>query len=365
MPKSERKIGLDILRIFSMLGIIGLHLIGQGGLLANLSLNDSRFFIILFVYVICYLSVDIFGILSGFFSWKKNIVNYSRIFELIFITFFYSVIVTVIFYFFNLYGYRTAGFKEIIVSLFPILINEYWYVTCYVFLFFLIPYLNYLLHKLDKKNVKNLLIILFILLSLLPNVFFQVDFFRVLNGYSPVWLVYCYLLGGYIGKYGLKIKSLYKCLFYFFICIVCAFLLNIIVRIVTFKVYGQVFHDSWFINYISPFILIGSILSVFIFSKINFNNFKFTKFIPFLSTCSFAVYVIHTNYLVYNFFIKNIMLFSIKHNIVYILISFFAILFIVYFVCSIIEYFRIKIFELLKINFLIKLIGKKVNNFLN
>lgn len=365
MKSVERRIGLDILRILAMLGIIGLHLIGRGGVLGNLNLMNYRTFIMVFIYVICFFSVDVFGMLSGYLSWRKKRINYSRIVELIFVTFFYSVVLTLIFYIFNLYGFRSFEIKEFINSLFPPIIGRYWYITNYVFVFFLMPYLNFIVEKLEQKSLKNMLIVIFIMLSIIPNIFFQVDFFKAVNGYSALWLLYCYLLGAYLGKYGFSDKLYKKRILILISCIFSAYICNMLVRIITFKMYNEVLYDSWFINYISPFIVIASLVLVSLFSEIKFKNHKFDKLITSLSICSFAVYIIHSHYLVYDYFLLDIMKFSLSRNVV-IIVSYFILFGLgIYFVCSIIDFLRAKFFKMFKIDCLINKIGGKLNNLLN
>ncbi|MGM9850115.1 MAG: acyltransferase family protein [Bacilli bacterium] len=365
MEKKERMIGLDILRIASMLGIIGLHLIGQGGVLNNLNLMNYRTFVILFIYAICYLSVDVFGILSGYLSWKKKKINYTRIVELIIITFFHCFIITFIFYYFNLYDFKTLGLKEIINSIFPALIGRNWYITSYIFVFFMMPYSNHLIEKLEQKSMKNMLITLFIMLCIIPNIFWQTDFFKASNGYSPLWLLYCYLLGGYLGKYRLSKKINKKRITIVTSCIILAYVSNILVRIITFKIYGQVLYESWFINYVSPFNVIASLLLIPIFSNIKINNISLNKLIVFLSVSSFAVYIIHCHYLVYDYFLLNIMKFCIERNVIVIVLYFVLFGLAIYSVCSIIDFLRVKIFKIFKIDNLVNKIGKKLNDLLN
>lgn len=365
MWKKNRMIGLDILRILSMFGIIGLHLIGQGGILNNINLMNYRTFIILFIYVICYLSVDTFGILSGFLSWNKKKINYSRIVELIIVVFFYCTIITLVFYCFNLYGFKSFEFKELINSIFPALIGRNWYITCYVFVFFMMPYSNFLIVKMEQKKMKNMLIILFVMLSIIPNIFWQTDFFKILDGYSSLWLLYCYMLGGYLGKYGLSEKLYKNKAIIIIFCIIFAYIFNLLVRIITFKIYGRVLYESWFINYVSPFNVIASMLLIPLFLNIKINNNILNKFIVFLSITSFSVYIIHCHYLIYDYFILNIMKFCIDRNVVIIVLYFILFEVGIYIVCSVVDFLRIKFFKIFKINSLINWIGNKLNNLLN
>ena len=358
----DRRIGLDLLRILSMMGIVGLHLFGVGGVIENLNVMSYKNYIILFIYVILYFSVDIFGIMSGYLNYKKKDIKYNRIIELIFITFFYAGVISVILYVFNLCGFRELPKIEKIHSLFPALIGRNWYITCYIFVFFMMPYSNHLIDTLSQKKLKKLLIVVFILLSIIPNIFFQKDFFIVCSGYSAIWLLYCYLVGGYLGKYGLSEKIKKNRIWITLGCIIVAYVLNLTIRIGSYKIYGTVLHSTWFIDYVSPFNLLASLLIVSLFSDI---KQKSNKIIILVSSCTFAVYIIHAHYIIYDRVLNGIMKFTLPHNILYILGIFLIYLLIIYVACTIIEIIRIYVFKFLRINKLFDFIGNKIGKYLN
>lgn len=204
-----RNSGVDLLRILAMCGIIGLHVLNNGGVLENLNVGSFKYYIVLLFTCLCYTSVDIFGIITGWlYSERKSIKN-SRIIELWSVVLFYCLVIPSIFYIFNLYNIRRLGITEMIKSYFPILDGRYWYIVCYTFLFFIIPYINLFIDSLTKEKFKKFLVIVFILLSILPNICFLVDFFKINNGYSPFWLIYLYMLGAYIKKY-VDVKNIKK-----------------------------------------------------------------------------------------------------------------------------------------------------------
>ncbi len=363
----RRNISLDLLRILAMLGIVCLHLIENGGVLNIINMHSIRSYIILFIFVICFLSVNIFAILSGYLSWNKEKVKYKRIIELIFICLFFFIVITAIFYFFNLYNIQHLGKRIIINSLFPALIGRNWYITSYIFLFFLMPYLNFFINNISKDKFKKMLIVLFILISIIPNIFYLTDFFKVSNGYSPFWLIYCYFLGAYIGKYLNNNKISKKMIITLIGCVLGAFILNSIVRIVTPMIYGKLKYNLWFMNYISPFTVIASIIIVMIFTKINITlkNTFLKKFIYYLSISSFSVYAIHSHYLIYDFVLKDILLRYTYSNI-FILVGYIILgVIIIYLVCFLIDQVRKLLFKLLRIDILIDLIGNKLNKVLD
>ena len=249
----KRIVGLDILRFLSMFGIIGLHVINQGGLINNANVYSIKYYVILVLLVIFYTSVNLFGMLSGYLNIFKEKNKNSRIIELIVITIFYCIIITSIFYCINYKGVQSNGTKEFIYNLIPILDGRYWYLSSYIFLFFLIPYINTFCKSLNKKQFYKLLIILFILLTIIPNIL-ETDVFKIYNGYSPFWLLYCYLVGAYIRLYNIKINfpQLIKTLTLVFIV---TFLLNAISRYYIYYTLNRVVLITLFMSYVSPFIL--------------------------------------------------------------------------------------------------------------
>lgn len=84
---------------------------------------------------------------------------------------------------------------EYVKALIPVIDGRYWYPVSYILLFFLIPFLNVVINKLDKKDLECMIKILFIFFCI-TSVFGLYDFFKIYNRYSPVWLIYLYILGG-------------------------------------------------------------------------------------------------------------------------------------------------------------------------
>lgn len=361
----NRIIGLDVLRIFSMFGILGLHIIGNGGLLQNAKMTSFSYYIILMLYCIFYTSVDIFGILSGYLNVNKRNNKNNRIIELICILIFYCLIIPTVFYAFNIKNIRSIkDIKTIISNLFPILAGKYWYITCYSFLFFMIPYLNTFCKCIDKKTYKKLLLILFVLFTIIPNFLGMTDIFRILNGYSPFWLIFCYLLGGFIRIYNIDFdtKKIIKIVLILFIV---EFVINIIVRNVGFLIFGFVARADWFINYISPFTVTISLLLLLLFKKISIRNQMIIKTLVYLSNMSFSVYIIHCHKIVFDYILKDLFIPILNYN--FIIVSFVIALAIIliYMLCCLIDEFRKIIFKIFRIKVLIEKISYKLDRVLN
>lgn len=153
--------------------------------------------LIRFVYITSLVSVNVFGIITGWLNCDKKYYKWNRIIELLLTVLFWCVVITALL--FPILHNRLT-LNDFIIVLFSALKGRYWYITSYVFIFFLMPYLNRIVTSLDRNEFKKMLIILLILLSLLPT-FFKTDFFKSNGGMSPLWLMVCYFIGAYIKKY--------------------------------------------------------------------------------------------------------------------------------------------------------------------
>lgn len=361
--KKNRIIGLDILRILSMCGIVGLHIINKGGLINNANIHSIEYYVILSLLVLFYTSVDIFGILSGYLNVDKENIKTSRIIELISILVFWGGITTLVFYLFNISNVKAFGKIEMLKNTFTILAGCRWYIVCYILLFFMIPYINMFCKNIGKDNLKKFLITGFIFFCIIPNIFFMRDLFKLFNGYSPFWLIYCYMLGCYLRLYDINIDKL-KCIKYVILLFCCTFIMNSIIRNIGMVIFNKIILGDWFINYISPFTLIMSLLMVLLFTNVNINNDMLKKMVIYLSNASFSVYIIHGHRLIFEYVWSGFFKFLLNYNFVIILFTVPIITFVVYSMCCIIDLFRKLVFKLCRIDTFINFVGSKIDGYL-
>ncbi len=195
--QNEYNYGLDFLRVLSMLSIICLHIVNAGG-----GYTNSNSYIVNFVWTVFYViivsSVNVFAMLSGYLYVDKKVIRNRNIVNLLLTIAFYYIVITACYY----TGFAKAiNPKELLLGIFPPFFGKNWYWVCYLIMFFCIPYLNLFINNISKNTHQKLLMVLFVLLSIVPTLGFT-DFFKTSNGYSPWWLIYCYLIGGYIKKSG-------------------------------------------------------------------------------------------------------------------------------------------------------------------
>ena len=345
----KKNYSIEMLRFICMLGIIMIHVMNQGGII-NSDKNMFSNIIISFLFYLVIPSVNIFAMITGFLYIEKDGIKYKNLINLLLALIFYSIFITIIFYGLNLFGVRNMGMLRLLSSLLPPIVGRYWYITCYIFLFCMIPYINIFIKNINKYKYKKFLLLLFVLLCIIDN--FGNDLFKIESGYSPFWLVYCYMIGAFIKMYGINVKHS-RIIPYILIITFINILGNILSTIIKLP---QIL--TLIISYNSPFILIISILIFVLFLNI---SFKESVIIKFLSLTSFGVYLIHGNILIFDFILKNRFQFLLDYNIVICVVGIIVSSILIYIICSIIEYIRIKVFNLIGISKLSEQIGNKVD----
>ena len=151
----NREYGIDLLRFFATIGVLVLHIFGVyysneiNGLNSIINYNCASLLEIIFM---C--SVNIFGMITGYlYAERKNYKTISII-KLILTYLLYSFIITAVF--FLIFPESIASTKDLLQSLFPFLGSRLWYIKAYIFVFFMIPYLNLFISACDKKNFQTL-----------------------------------------------------------------------------------------------------------------------------------------------------------------------------------------------------------------
>ena len=151
----EKNVGIELLRIISMIMVVTLHCLGHGGVLGNtepLSVNNNMAWLL---EIASCGAVDLYALITGFVCVNAT-YHYGRIVELWIQVMLYSVIITLVF---NLPCDSFNSIKQILLSFFPVLRNQYWFFTSYVALFFFMPFLSTLAKALTKKDYQKFLIL--------------------------------------------------------------------------------------------------------------------------------------------------------------------------------------------------------------
>ena len=165
-------------------------------------------------------------------------------------------------------------------------------------MFLFIPILNQALNSLSKNQLRVILIGIVTATSLCHplTLLYWRDWFCLGDGYSPLWLMVLYLIGGYIRKYGLFNRIIthrtLKMFSMYFASISITWLYKFIVE-KYFKENSKILiHNKMFLHYQSITIVAAALFLFLTFEKINFPS-ALGKVIGFFAPLSFSVYLIH------------------------------------------------------------------------
>ncbi|MGL4862402.1 MAG: acyltransferase family protein [Cetobacterium sp.] len=179
--------------------------------------------------------------------------------------------------------------KYFLKSFFPILLSNYWFVTTFIVLFLLIPFLKILLKNIEKSMFQKLLLVLAILLIIPVNIGFgNVD-----------WFIFLFFISAYIKRYSFNlfdnnIKNLTISVIMYVIIFLSIILFNLLGR--KFSVFlGK---ELFFIGQSSPFILITSIFLFQFFKNLKIENKVINEIIKKIAITTFGIYLIHDNFIV-------------------------------------------------------------------
>lgn len=293
MNSKRRNVGLDVCRILSMIGIVLIHVVDVGGALGAGSKDYSiGYWTAEWVFICACCSVDIFAMMSGYLGINKSKNTCFRSLELIAIVLFYSVLITVLLLIFM--PAKITGIKDVIKGLLPPLVGRYWYITCFIPVMILQPFINKMLLCLSEKQHGMLSILQILLFSCLPSVI-PVDFFRFEGGYSFAWLLSLYTIGAYLGR--VKVDGKFKFLkkYAALIFLGTSFVLlfgNILVAHVVGK------NHNYMVCYTSPLVLLMSVCVLLALADKKWKAHG--KVLEKVSAVTFDVYIIHGPVLIYD-----------------------------------------------------------------
>lgn len=296
----KKNYGIDALRMLAMFMVVVLHILAHGGVLNASARLTSQYEAGWFLQSAAFCAVDVFALISGY-VWIHAKYRYRNFVELWLQVLFYTVSITALFWFF-VPGSVSA--LDWIKAVFPVMFGQYWYFSSYAALFLLIPLLNLVLDKMERKQLEHCLGMILFFFSFVQTLFYS-DAFGTNDGYSAIWLVVLYLVGGYIRKHGLsqRGKPIVFLAGYFFLVGI-TWLSKFVIELLTLFVLGEVRAGNYFISYKSPMILLAAICLLLFFEKMKISPF-WGKAIRFFSPMAFSVYLIHTHPLVFSLFLKD------------------------------------------------------------
>lgn len=292
MAENKRESNIDCLRILCMLMVVCNHIISWGGLLeygiepmSPIWLVGNTFFVFLLPAVNCFVLISGYFLCTAEFKLKKLVSLWVQ-------TIFYSVGIYLIVCIFS--DKLTFSFTGFIKSCLVITMRHYWFVTAYVLLYIVFPFLNCAIRAMGKRFHELCCIVLLGVFSVMSNLMYIVDFTSVYGGYSFLWFCIMYIVAAYIRLYvPVRIKHQR---WMFPISALCSLMIcgeKYIAYLVTPHLFGSVVLDGFFYSY-NSILAVPCALALFQgFRGIQIKSPVCNKIIGFFAPLTFAAYLIH------------------------------------------------------------------------
>lgn len=347
--KIERNSNFELLRILLMLSIVVGHLILQTHCLDILEGGQLR--IAVFLSSMRRIAVNIFLMLGCWFMVDSTFKS-SRLINLYAELWLYTISIFAFLKIFHI----PVGVRDSISAIFPFFGFSLWFVSGYICLIALSPFLKKIFDW-DRRTLKNMLIVLTIFIPIMSTIWIKMD--TKLD--ILVWFIYVFLFVGYYKKY-LHEKNKINAYFILSIGIITYFIMCSI-KYSCLETNNINFVYKYIDAYIKDYKCIPNLLvSVPIFYFFLHLNIGKNKVINFISKSALATYIIHQAPGFYHYLWNNVFKIDAHLNSSHAILYIITIPFVVYFGCIIIDYFRRKFINSL---FIKTKIYNKIENLLD
>lgn len=323
MEQESRESNFELFRIILMVMIIAIHYFLHGGALKALTPNDENYYIVNIIYSAIRVAVNCFVIVSGYFGIR---FKGKKLIKFILQALFYSILIFSIFVYSGIVEFSILELKR---ALTPILSYRWWFITTYILLYIISPYINIVRDKLTRESYSRLLFIGLFFCIIAPTFKFN----PLINnrGFSLYNFILLYLIGGYIQKYYNKNISKYK------------FLLSYITFSLLTFCYNLVLNnnkDTSAYDYDNIFILCAAISLTMFFKSIKLKS----NIINNISPMVLGIYLIHDHEYVRKFIYTQIFNANKYYTSNLLFINAIKTIGCIFVVCLIVEFIRSKIF---------------------
>lgn len=285
---NTRNPGIDFARILSMLFVVGLHNLLNGGIL-DLNSATGKNMTYLFIENLVIVAVNLFAMISGFLMTDRKL-RISKIRSLWYVVLFWSVVPTITL----MLVLRKFNVALLIRSFFPIIFNQYWYFNAYIVLVLFIPFLNAGIDLMETESLKKIVILLVILsgtIGFIGHLFEN-------GGYSVIWLMIMYLLGAFVKKNMVQNSSA--------LLLVMVYVIGACISLVgEYISLNYIGHIKMWLNYNSPIVIIQSICLFIFCVEVKIKNKRVLHLLKLISPLTFSVYLIDANPFFFNKFLHS------------------------------------------------------------
>lgn len=202
MAEKKRMANLELLRCIAMMMVVVLHFLGKGKLLPGLTERmDGSGLAAWLLESFCMVAVNVYMFISGYFLCTSSF-KLSRLLQLYVQVWFYSVV-------FGMIGVATGVIAETVTDthffltlLFPVWMEHYWFMTAYVFLYVMMPFLGCALRRMSKQQLRVTAVMLLVVFSLSKSILpLRMELDK--KGYDCLWYLCVFVAAAYVRRFGI------------------------------------------------------------------------------------------------------------------------------------------------------------------
>lgn len=290
-----RMANLELLRIVAMMMVVVLHFLGKGGLLGDLTAEKLGGVGTVAWLLECFsiVAVNVYMLISGYFLCTSNF-KLSRLLKILFQVWVYSVT-------FGLVGAITGVVEGVsfdihylLTLVFPISMGHYWFMTAYVFLYLLLPFVGMSVKKMTKEQLALAIGILFFAFCILKSVLplrLEMD----QKGYDCLWYLCVFLAAAYARRFGIPLLGKkWRCALLYVGGSLLIFMGTFVLRAVYLRTgsFERMLKMCLEYNHVLPFLAALGLFGLFQGIKV---KGKITSVINAIAPFTLGVYLLHEN----------------------------------------------------------------------
>lgn len=200
----SRMINMEVLRCLAMMMVVVLHYLGKGNLLPELSGTDMNVTGIAawLLEAFCIVAVNVYMMISGYFLCTSSF-KLSRLLQLWLQVWTYSVLVGILAVLTGWIPAAEVDTHYFLTLLFPVTMDHYWFMTAYIFLYLLLPFLGDCVRRMSKQQLQIALALLLGVFCVIKTVL-PVRLETDAKGYDCLWYVCVFVTAAYIRRFGFR-----------------------------------------------------------------------------------------------------------------------------------------------------------------
>ena len=204
MQKKERMANLEVLRCMAMMMVVVLHYLGKGGLLPDLTAPlNAQSIVGWLLEAFCIVAVNVYMMISGYFLCESSF-KLSRLLQLWLQLWMYSVGIGVMAAVTGIVPAAEVSTHYYLTLLFPVTMGHYWFLTAYVFLYVLLPFLSQGLRRMTRGQFRVALALLFLVFCVMKSVLpFRLE--EDAKGYDCLWYLCVFMAAAYVRRFGIPL----------------------------------------------------------------------------------------------------------------------------------------------------------------